>query len=79
MMEDRTVGRPVTDAEIDRLEALLDASPLAETAMRTDDESSAPSGSTWKFVATSRLAVPPSPATTKPEPRKPKRGLSVGL
>jgi uncharacterized protein len=33
---DRAVGRPLTDAELDRLEDLLDAPAFADTAMRTD-------------------------------------------
>jgi uncharacterized protein len=35
-LPDRAVGRPLTDAELDRLEDLLDSPALAETAMRTD-------------------------------------------
>ena len=38
----------------------------------------APGGSTWKFVATS-VPSPRASATTKPLPRKPKRGFSVAL
>ena len=33
---DRAVGRTLTDAELDRLEDLLDSPALADTAMRTD-------------------------------------------
>jgi uncharacterized protein len=33
---DRAVGRPLTDAELDRLEHLLDSPALGDTAMRTD-------------------------------------------
>jgi uncharacterized protein len=33
---DRAVGRPLTDAELDRLEDLLDSPAFAEAAMRTD-------------------------------------------
>jgi uncharacterized protein len=35
-LPDRAVGRPLTDAELDRLEDLLDSPALADTAMRTD-------------------------------------------